>query len=67
MTVHPTRAVALDDEAAAEGTSGPRQVVRLEDGTVLGDLDAVVLAQGHVPALDPPEVDELAGGRARRG
>ncbi|MFJ8982970.1 FAD/NAD(P)-binding protein [Streptomyces sp. NPDC102282] len=64
VTVHPTRAVALDDEAAAEGTSGPRQVVRLEDGTVLGGLDAVVLAQGHVPALDPPEVDELAG-RAR--
>ncbi|GGP63661.1 FAD/NAD(P)-binding protein [Streptomyces abikoensis] len=43
--VHRARAVALDD---AEDRA--RQTVRLDDGTVLARLDAVVLCQGHLPA-----------------
>ncbi|WP_107451528.1 FAD/NAD(P)-binding protein, partial [Actinacidiphila rubida] len=58
---HPRTAVALDDEttpAAGPGAlpgadgQGPRQQVRLEDGTVIGGLDAVVLCQGHLGARD---------------
>ncbi|PAZ17387.1 FAD-binding protein [Streptomyces sp. SA15] len=41
--VHRARAVALDDEP--DGT----QRVRLDDGTLLEGLAAVVLAQGHLP------------------
>ncbi|MFH9671878.1 FAD/NAD(P)-binding protein [Streptomyces sp. NPDC017405] len=41
--VHRARAVGLDDEP------GGTQRVRLDDGTGLADLDAVVLAQGHLP------------------
>ncbi|KAB8182031.1 FAD/NAD(P)-binding protein [Microbispora catharanthi] len=44
VRVHATRATALDD---VPGTGAQRVV--LEDGTVLGSLDAVVLAQGHLP------------------
>ncbi|ETK35477.1 FAD/NAD(P)-binding protein [Microbispora sp. ATCC PTA-5024] len=44
IQVHGTRAVALDD---VPGTALQR--VRLEDGTMLGALDAVVMAQGHLP------------------
>ncbi|WP_034092073.1 FAD/NAD(P)-binding protein [Streptacidiphilus albus] len=43
--VHRCRAVALDDSL---GPGGAQQVM-LEDGTALRDLDAVVIAQGHVP------------------
>ncbi|WP_436843047.1 FAD/NAD(P)-binding protein [Streptomyces venezuelae] len=42
VEVHRTRAVALLD-------TGEAQSVCLEDGTWLGGLDAVVLAQGHTP------------------
>lgn len=46
VTEHRTRAVALRDQGAAPG--GP-QVLTLADGTRLSGLDAVVLAQGHLP------------------
>ncbi|GAA2786354.1 FAD/NAD(P)-binding protein [Saccharopolyspora taberi] len=41
--VHPKTAISLED-----GECG-LQLVRFDDGTALTDLDAVVLAQGHVP------------------
>ncbi|MGW7002563.1 FAD/NAD(P)-binding protein [Streptomyces sp. NPDC054933] len=51
--VHRSRAVAMAD---THGVSGGPQGVRLEDGTRLNELDAVILAQGHVPArLTPRE------------
>nr|BFE58086.1 FAD/NAD(P)-binding protein [Dactylosporangium thailandense] len=51
VRVHRSRAVAIADTSGLPG--GP-QGVRLEDGTRLHRLDAVVLAQGHVPAQLPP-------------
>ena len=47
VRVHRSRAVALAD---THGVPGGPQGVRLEDGTRLHGLDAVVLALGHVPA-----------------
>jgi hypothetical protein len=47
VTVHNSRAVAMAD---THGVPGGPQGVRLADGTRLNQLDAVVLAQGHVPA-----------------
>ncbi|CAL9372590.1 FAD/NAD(P)-binding protein [Streptomyces sp. enrichment culture] len=45
--VHRSRAAAMSD---THGVPGGPQGIRLADGTRLNDLDAVVLAQGHVPA-----------------
>ncbi|MFC4502268.1 MULTISPECIES: FAD/NAD(P)-binding protein [Streptomyces] len=45
VETHAARAVRLDD--AADG----RQVLTLDDGRVLVGLSAVVLAQGHLPAI----------------
>ncbi|MFI6982108.1 FAD/NAD(P)-binding protein [Embleya sp. NPDC050154] len=47
VRVHRSRAVALAD---THGIPGGPQGVRLEDGTRLHELDAVVLALGHLPA-----------------
>ncbi|MER7705239.1 FAD/NAD(P)-binding protein [Kitasatospora sp. NPDC097605] len=53
VRVHRSRAVAMAD---AHGFPGGPQGIRLEDGTRLNRLDAIVLAQGHVPArLTPRE------------
>ncbi|MHC3470243.1 FAD/NAD(P)-binding protein [Streptomyces sp. 7R007] len=53
VRVHRSRALAMADTLGIPG--GP-QGVRLEDGTRLNSLDAIVLAQGHVPArLTPHE------------
>ncbi|MEU5810401.1 FAD/NAD(P)-binding protein [Streptomyces sp. NPDC047718] len=53
VEVHRSRAVAMAD---THGTAGGLQGVRLENGTRLNDLDAIVMAQGHVPArLTPRE------------
>ncbi|MEE1828091.1 FAD/NAD(P)-binding protein [Streptomyces sp. BE20] len=53
IRVHRSRAVAMAD---AHGVPGGPQGVRLEDGTRLNKLDAIVLAQGHVSArLTPRE------------
>ncbi|MCZ1014214.1 FAD/NAD(P)-binding protein [Streptomyces noursei] len=56
---HRSRAVALDDGAHPAAAPTPSrdaehgcrrlQTVHLEDGTRLGDLHAVILAQGHLP------------------
>ncbi|WP_432994803.1 FAD/NAD(P)-binding protein [Dactylosporangium sp. CA-233914] len=51
IRVHRSRAVAIADTSGVPG--GP-QGVRLANGTRLHRLDAVVLAQGHVPAQLPP-------------
>ncbi|MZD57498.1 FAD/NAD(P)-binding protein, partial [Streptomyces sp. SID5606] len=53
--VHRARAVALDD--GDDGT----QHVRLDDGTLLTGLDAVVLAQGHLPAQGPDHAGATQG------
>ncbi|MEU9800525.1 FAD/NAD(P)-binding protein [Streptomyces sp. NPDC051000] len=45
--VHRTRAVAMAD---THGVPGGPQGVRLENGVRLNSLDAIVMAQGHVPA-----------------
>lgn len=46
VKVHRSRAVAIADvHGITDGTQG----VRLEDGTRLNELDAIILAQGHLP------------------
>ncbi|MFJ9519353.1 FAD/NAD(P)-binding protein [Kitasatospora sp. NPDC101801] len=59
VRVHRSRAVALTGERS--------QQVRLADGSTIGELDAVVLAQGHVPAVLGPEERQLADTAARLG
>ncbi|WP_370421858.1 FAD/NAD(P)-binding protein [Streptomyces sp. QH1-20] len=64
VVVHRSRAVALAD---TEGAPGGPQGVRLEDGTRLSGLDAVVMALGHVPArLAPREARTAALARSHR-
>ncbi|MFL6130807.1 MAG: FAD/NAD(P)-binding protein [Mycobacteriales bacterium] len=63
VKVHRCRAAALDD---VDGDPG-RQRVRLEDGTELDDLDAVVVAVGHVPVAPTPEEAGLAAFARRHG
>ncbi|MFB6887880.1 FAD/NAD(P)-binding protein [Kitasatospora sp. NPDC056327] len=58
VRVHRSRAVLVAD---AHGDPGGPQGVRLEDGTRLNGLDAVVLAQGHVPARLTPREARTAG------
>ncbi|MFJ1702959.1 FAD/NAD(P)-binding protein [Kitasatospora sp. NPDC088346] len=55
--VHRTRAVALTDGA---GTPGGPQSVRLENGTRLHGVDAVVLAQGHLPTRRTAREEQAA-------
>ncbi|ALG09312.1 FAD/NAD(P)-binding protein [Kibdelosporangium phytohabitans] len=53
VRVHDSQAVAIAD---THGVVGGPQGIRLRNGTRLNHLDAVVLAQGHVPAkLTPRE------------
>ncbi|ARZ67378.1 hypothetical protein SMD11_1717 [Streptomyces albireticuli] len=53
VEVHRSLVVAMAD---VEGVPGGPQGVRLEDGTRLNRLDAIVMALGHVPAhLSPRE------------
>lgn len=53
VEVHRSSAVAMAD---THGVPGGPQGVRLEDGTRLNDLCAIVMAQGHVPTqLSPRE------------
>jgi hypothetical protein len=47
IRVHRSKAIGLAD---VHGVPGGLQGIRLEDHTRLGNLDVVVLAQGHVPA-----------------
>ncbi|MER5934004.1 FAD/NAD(P)-binding protein [Streptomyces sp. NPDC002054] len=60
--VHRARAVALDDDAHT-GT----QTVRLSDGTRLDGLEAVVLAQGHLPVRNSGRQRERIAFAARHG
>ncbi|MFE1960792.1 FAD/NAD(P)-binding protein [Streptomyces sp. NPDC059479] len=55
VRVHRTTAVALDETG-----QGPAQVLTLADGARLTGLDAVVLAQGHVPAKPTPQETSMA-------
>ncbi|MFI8308364.1 FAD/NAD(P)-binding protein [Streptomyces sp. NPDC085927] len=57
VRVHGSRAVALAD---THGFQGGPQGVRLEDGTRLHDLDAVVLSLGHTPAAPGPREARVA-------
>ncbi|NUV66408.1 FAD/NAD(P)-binding protein [Streptomyces sp. CAI-121] len=60
---HRTSAVALHDGA---GPGGPQSLL-LADGTLLTGLDAVVLAQGHLPALPTAGERTLAEAAAGHG
>ncbi|WP_405562689.1 FAD/NAD(P)-binding protein [Streptomyces sp. NBC_01180] len=57
VQVHRSRAVAMAD---THGLPGGAQGVRLENRTRLDDLDAVVLAQGHLPARLTPREERTA-------
>ncbi|MER5771768.1 FAD/NAD(P)-binding protein [Streptomyces sp. NPDC001985] len=61
VTVHRSRAVAMAD---THGVPGGPQGLRLEDGTRLNRLDAIVLAQGHVPTR-PTAREERTASLAR--
>jgi FAD-NAD(P)-binding len=69
LTWHPWTAIALNDDTDSTHDTGggggaagpwPRQQVVLEDGSVLHDLDAVILCQGHLPADPDPDQDAFA-------
>ncbi|MFB9391032.1 FAD/NAD(P)-binding protein [Streptomyces coeruleoprunus] len=73
VRVHRARAVRLEDEAGpvpavleAPGDRPPQRLT-LEDGTVIGGLSAVVLAQGHVPAAPDAEEARLTAHAERHG
>ncbi|GAA0925564.1 FAD/NAD(P)-binding protein [Nonomuraea longicatena] len=57
VRVHRSRAVAMAD---THGVPGGPQGVRLENGTRLNHLDAIVLAQGHVSARLTPQEERTA-------
>ncbi|WP_328324202.1 MULTISPECIES: FAD/NAD(P)-binding protein [unclassified Streptomyces] len=57
VRVHRSRAVAMAD---THGVPGGPQGVRLEDGTRLDHLDAIVLALGHVSARLTPQEERTA-------
>jgi uncharacterized NAD(P)/FAD-binding protein YdhS len=57
IRVHHSRAVAMAD---VNRYPGEPQGVRLADGTWLDQLDAVVLAQGHLPARPTPQEERTA-------
>ncbi|MEV5577179.1 FAD/NAD(P)-binding protein [Streptomyces parvus] len=62
VVIHRSLAVALDDSTASEA-----QTLTLADGTRITGLDAVVLAQGHVPAENSPVEERLARESRARG
>ncbi|MDC2959375.1 FAD/NAD(P)-binding protein [Streptomyces gilvifuscus] len=58
---HRTHAVALREQT---GTPGGPQTLTLADGTRLRDLDAVILAQGHLPRRPTAEESAWAAAAA---
>lgn len=64
VRVHRSRALSLTEDGTRTG--GP-QSLRLEDGTRLTRLDAVILAQGHLPAFPTPAQQQLADQAAEHG
>jgi uncharacterized NAD(P)/FAD-binding protein YdhS len=63
VKTHAARAVRLENDPA----DGNRQLLVLENGWVLRDLGAVILAQGHVPAVSTAQEDRLAAHAAAHG
>lgn len=61
VEVHAARAVRLDD--APDG----RQTLTLSTGRTLSGLDAVVLAQGHLPLVADPKQQQLTAYAERHG
>lgn len=61
VRTHPARAVRLDDGP------GGRQSLTLDNGRVLSGLSAVVLAQGHLPAVPDPDLRRLTAYARRHG
>ncbi|GGZ40046.1 FAD/NAD(P)-binding protein [Streptomyces poonensis] len=57
VQVHRSRAIAVAD---THGVPGGPQGVRLENRTRLNQLDAIILAQGHVPARLTPQQERAA-------
>ncbi|MFJ7279956.1 FAD/NAD(P)-binding protein [Kitasatospora sp. NPDC098663] len=57
VRVHRSRAVAMAD---THGVPGGPQGIRLENGSRLNHLDAIVLAQGHVAARPTPHEERTA-------
>jgi hypothetical protein len=57
VLVHKSRAVAMAD---THGVPGGPQGVRLASGTRLNNLDAIVLAQGHLPSRLTPRQERTA-------
>ncbi|MEW2435960.1 FAD/NAD(P)-binding protein [Streptomyces caniferus] len=57
IRVHQSRAVAMAD---THGYPGGSQGIRLANGTRLNRLDAVVLAQGHLPTRPTPQEERTA-------
>jgi hypothetical protein len=55
--VHRSQAVAMSD---VHGVANGQQGVRLENGTRLNELDAIVMAQGHVGARLTPRQERTA-------
>jgi L-aspartate N-monooxygenase (nitrosuccinate-forming) len=66
VRVHRSRAVSLRDSFGSDFKDGP-QTVLLENGTLIEDLDAVVLAQGHLPVESSDEETAFAGFAADHG
>ncbi|MFE0099935.1 FAD/NAD(P)-binding protein [Streptomyces sp. NPDC059009] len=64
VEVHAARAVRLED---LDGDEGGRQALVLDDGRQLTGLAAVVLAQGHLPAIAGRGQERLAEHAARHG
>lgn len=57
VRVHRSHAVAMAD---THGVPGGPQGIRLADGTRLNNLDAIVMAQGHVSARLTPQQERTA-------
>ncbi|MGW0737898.1 FAD/NAD(P)-binding protein [Streptomyces sp. NPDC002851] len=74
IETHRTRAIRLTDESASAAPdttppdpTGALQTLLLADGRELTGLCAVVLAQGHLPAVGGPEQRRLAAHAERHG
>lgn len=73
VAVHAARAVRLEDGAGLEDTVGPEdgaggaQTLVLDSGRELSGLSAVVLAQGHLPAIGDEGEQHLSAHAARHG
>jgi uncharacterized NAD(P)/FAD-binding protein YdhS len=66
VRVHRSRAVSLRDAFGPGFKDGPQTVV-LEDGSLIEDLDAVVLTQGHLPVEPSDEEIAFTGFAAENG